>query len=116
MKVNLAAELATLDALWAPKTVAHYNNNEVMVVRIEGEFPFHLHEDSDDFFLILSGTVLVDIEGQPTLECGPGELCIIPKGRTHRPRAPKPAEILLIEPIGTKATNDAQRVEARETA
>ena len=114
-KVDLHARAAALTELWAPERVGTYNDNEVMVVRIEGEFPFHLHEDSDDFFLVLSGEVHVDVEGAATQICGPGEMCVVPKGRTHRPRAPREARILLIEPLGLRETNDTHRREARAT-
>ncbi|MEM9798407.1 MAG: cupin domain-containing protein [Pseudomonadota bacterium] len=116
MKIDLAATLADVTDLWAPKRVATYNDNEVTVVRIKGEFPFHIHDDSDDFFLILKGHVHIDIDGSETQICGPGEMCIIPKGRRHRPRAPEEAEILLIEPLGLRETNDDHRVTARKTA
>nr|WP_281494067.1 cupin domain-containing protein [Jannaschia sp. S6380] len=107
--------LAAIAEHWAPERVATYNDNEVMVVKLRGEFPFHIHEDSDDFFLILKGEVHIDIEGEVTQVCGPGQLCVIPRGRRHRPRAPEEAEILLIEPLGLRATNDADRTQARST-
>ena len=116
MKVDLAERLAAVTGHWDPERVATYNDNEVMVVRIKGEFPFHAHADSDDLFLVLSGEVHIDVEGEETQVCGPGQLCIVPKGRTHRPRAPEAAEILLIEPLGLRETNDGHRVEARATA
>ena len=116
MKIDLDERLATVTGYWAPERVATYNDNEVMVVRIKGEFPFHVHEDSDDFFLILRGEVHMDVEGGETRVCGPGQLCIVPKGTTHRPRAPEEAEILLIEPLGLRETNDGHRIEARVTA
>lgn len=116
MKIDLSERLAAVTGHWAPERVATHNDNEVMVVRIKGEFPFHCHEDSDDFFLILRGAVHIDVEGEATQICGPGDLCIVPKGRTHRPRAPEEAEILLIEPSGLRETNDDHRVEARRTA
>ena len=115
MKINLAESLARITGHWAPEGVARYNGNEVMVVKVRGEFPFHVHEDSDDFFLILKGVVHLDIEGEETQVCGPGDLCVIPAGRRHRPRAPEEAEILLIESLGLRQSNDGDRVAARET-
>lgn len=115
MKVDLAEALAAVTEHWAPRTVATCNGSEVMVVRVQGEFPFHVHEDSDDFFLILRGEVHLDIEGAETQVCGPGQLCVVPKGRRHRPRAPEEAEILLIEPIGLRETNAGDRIAARGT-
>ena len=116
MKVDLAERLAAITTHWDPQQIATYNDNDVMIVKVKGEFPFHRHEDSDDFFLILKGEVHIDIEESDTQVCGPGQLCIIPKGRMHRPRAPQEAEILLIEPLGERATNDGDRIAARATA
>lgn len=115
MKVDLNERLSRIADFWAPERVATYNDNEVMLVRVRGEFPFHVHEDSDDFFLILKGEVHIDIEGEATQVCGQGGMCVIPKGRRHRPRAPEEAEILLIEPLGLRQANDADRVVARGT-
>lgn len=115
MKVDLGARLAAITAHWAPEAVATYNGNEVMVVKVRGAFPFHVHEDSDDFFLILRGEVHIDVEGEATQVCGPGQLCVIPAGSRHRPRAPEEAEILLIEPAGLRASNDGDRLVARAT-
>lgn len=113
MKVSLTGALARITDHWAPQQVATCNGNEVMVVKVRGAFPFHVHEDADDFFLILKGEVLIDIEGEATQVCGPGDLCVIPAGRRHRPRAAKEAEILLIEPLGLRASNDGDRIAAR---
>ncbi len=115
MKVTLADRLAEIATHWDPQRIATYNDNEVMVVKVRGEFPFHVHADSDDFFLILKGNVLIDIEGEETQVCGAGDLCVIPAGKTHRPRAEAEAEILLIEPLGLRATNDGDRLAARTT-
>lgn len=106
MKVNLAEKLAQFNSHWDPHVVADYNGNDVMVVKFVGEFPFHEHPDTDDFFLVLEGEVLLDIEDQ-THTLGPGELCVVPKGVRHRPRAVSEAKVLLIEPKGTPNTGDA---------
>ncbi|WGH79696.1 cupin domain-containing protein [Jannaschia ovalis] len=111
MKVDLNAALADVTAHWRPLRVAGYNGNDVMVVKVKGAFPFHLHEDSDDFFLVLKGEILMDIEDGPTETLRAGDLFVVPAGVTHRPRAPEEAEILLIEPAGLVATNEPQRRE-----
>ena len=116
MKVTLAERLEAVTDHWAPETVARYNRNEVMVVKVKGEFPFHVHEDSDDFFLVLRGEVVIDVEGGEPQHCRAGDLCVVPAGRTHRPRAEAEAEILLIEPLGLRETNDGHRTDARTTA
>ena len=85
-KVNLAEKLAQFDSHWDPHVVADYNDNEVMVVKFQGEFPFHSHPDTDDFFLVIEGEILLDVEDN-TLTLGPGELAVVPRGKVHRPRA-----------------------------
>ena len=108
MSVNLAEKLARIATHWDPHVVADYNGNDVMVVKFAGAFPFHKHEESDDFFLILKGRVTMDLEGGESLVLGPGELCVVPAGQVHRPRAETEAEVLLIEPKGLPNTGDAE--------
>ena len=105
-KVTLSEKLELFDSFWDPHVVARYNGNDVMVVKFRGEFPFHLHEDTDDFFLILSGEVTMDYEGAPSEALRAGDLCIVPKGVVHRPRAEDEAHVLLIEPVGEPNTGD----------
>ena len=106
-RVNLAEKLALFDSHWDPHVVADYNGNDVMVVKFQGEFPFHKHDDTDDFFLVLEGNITIDGEDGDTLSLGPGELCVIPKGMVHRPRAKTEAKVLLIEPAKEPNTGDS---------
>lgn len=104
--INLAEKLAQFTSHWDPHVVADYNDNEVMVVRFEGAFPYHLHENTDDFFLVLKGEMVMDLEdGAETVRAG--ELFVVPKGVTHRPRAEVECHVLLIEPKGEPNTGDA---------
>lgn len=105
-RISLAEKLALFSTHWDPKVVTTYNGNDIMVVKFQGTFPFHDHADTDDFFLVLEGEVQLDIEDR-TETLGPGELCVVPKGVTHRPRAEREAKVLLIEPSGTPNTGDA---------
>ncbi|GLQ36246.1 mannose-6-phosphate isomerase [Amylibacter marinus] len=105
-KVNLAQKLALFDSHWDPKVIADYNGNDIMVVKFVGEFPFHKHEETDDFFLILEGEVILDQEGGHSITLGVGELCVIPRGIVHRPRAEHEAKVLLIEPHGIANSGD----------
>ncbi|MBM1815577.1 cupin domain-containing protein [Pseudosulfitobacter pseudonitzschiae] len=103
--VNLAAKLAQFSTHWDPHVVADYNDNDVMVVKFQGEFPFHLHEDTDDFFLVLEGEMVMELEDAQH-HVGAGELFIVPRGVTHRPRAAAECKVLLIEPKGVPNTGD----------
>ena len=103
--INLANKLAQFDTHWDPHVVADYNDNDVMVVKFQGAFPFHLHDDTDDFFLVLEGEMTMDINDQ-SHRVKQGELFIVPKGVTHRPRAETECKVLLIEPKGVPNTGD----------
>ncbi|WP_370399705.1 cupin domain-containing protein [Sulfitobacter sp. JB4-11] len=110
--INLAHKLSQISTHWDPHVVADYNDNDVMVVKFQGEFPFHLHEDTDDFFLVLKGEMVMDLEGvsQPVKT---GEIFIVPRGVTHRPRAEQECEVLLIEPKGEPNTGDPATAAAK---
>ena len=103
--VNLAEKLALFTSHWDPHVVADYNDNDVMVVRFQGAFPFHLHEDTDDFFLVLDGEMTMELEDSAH-SVKAGELFIVPKGVTHRPKAERECQVLLIEPKGEPNTGD----------
>jgi mannose-6-phosphate isomerase-like protein (cupin superfamily) len=104
-KVNLAEKLAAFDERWAPRIVAAYNNNDVMVVKVEGEFVWHSHPFTDDFFLVLAGELDIELRDR-TVTLGPGELFVVPAGVQHRPVARRETHLLLIEPKGTPNTGD----------
>ena len=112
--IDLAEKLALVAAHWDPKVVARYNGNDVMVVKFAGEFPFHVHEDSDDFFLVLAGEVTIDRADGESVALGPGQLCVVPAGVTHRPRAESETHVLLIEPSGLPNTGDPATAAAKE--
>ena len=103
--VNLAEKLGLFDAHWDSQVVADYNDNEIMVVKFAGEFPFHVHPDTDDLFLVLEGEVFLDVE-ERTFTLRAGDLFVVPRGIKHRPRAAAEAKVLLIEPKGTPNTGD----------
>ena len=104
--VNLADRLAKFTEHWAPRVVAEFNGHDVMVVKVQGEFRWHQHDDTDDFFLVLSGRITIRMhDGDVAL--GPGELFVVPKGVQHCPVAEVESQLLLIEPRGTPNTGDA---------
>lgn len=105
--VNLAEKLATFSEHWSPKIVAQLNDYDVMVVRVQGEFVWHSHPDTDDFFLVLDGELDIELRDR-TVTLKPGELFVVPKGVEHRPVARKgEVKMLLIEPKGVPNTGDA---------
>ena len=110
--INLAEKLAQISTHWDPHVVADYNDNDVMVVKFAGEFPFHLHEDTDDFFLVLKGEMTMDV-GEASHPVKAGEVFVVPKGVTHRPRAEAECEVLLIEPKGVPNTGDPATAAAK---
>jgi len=110
--INLAEKLSLISTHWDPHVVADYNNNDIMVVKFKGEFPFHLHEDTDDFFLVIKGSMAMDLEGQ-SHPVKAGEIFVVPKGVTHRPRADDECEVLLIEPKGVPNTGDPATAAAK---
>ena len=103
--VNLAKKLSQFQEQWSPKIVANYNGNDVMVVKVEGEFNWHSHPATDDFFLVLQGEIDIEMRDR-TVTLGPGKLFVVPKGVEHRPVARQEAQLLLIEPSGTPNTGD----------
>jgi mannose-6-phosphate isomerase-like protein (cupin superfamily) len=106
-KVNLAETLSQFDEHWAPRIVASLNDYKVMVVKTQGEFVWHKHDETDDFFLVLAGRLTIQLRDRSDVELGPGELYVVPRGVEHRPVAEDEAHVLLIEPAGTPNTGDA---------
>src|SRR5690606_31411732 len=103
----LAEKLSTFDDLWSPKIVAAFNGHDVMVVKVNGEFSWHSHPDTDDLFLVLSGQLTIQLrDGDVVL--GPGEMYVVPKGVEHCPRADVETHTVIIEPAGTPNTGDPE--------
>lgn len=110
--VNLKEKLGLFSEHWSPKVVAQFNGHDVMIVKVKGEFNWHSHKDTDDFFLVLSGRITIEMrEGDVTLEAG--EMFVVPKGVEHRPVAEEESHLLLIEPAGTPNTGDAATAVAK---
>jgi len=110
--VCLAEKLATFTEHWSPRIVSSYNGNDVMVVKVQGEFEWHSHPETDDFFLVLKGRLRILLrEGEVVL--GPGEMYVVPAGVEHCPVAEDEVEMLLIEPAGTPNTGDPATAAAK---
>jgi mannose-6-phosphate isomerase-like protein (cupin superfamily) len=111
-QVNLEAKLATFSEHWQHRTVAEFNGHDVMVVKVQGEFVWHKHDDTDDLFLVLKGHLTIELRDRQ-VHLGPGELFVVPKGVEHRPVAKEEVHLLLIEPSGTPNTGDPATAAAR---
>ncbi len=112
-KINLAEKLATFAEHWSPRTVTQFNGHDVMVVKVKGEFVWHKHDETDDLFLVLKGTLDIELRDR-TVTLGPGEMFVVPKGVEHRPVAREEVHLLLIEPTGTPNTGDARTAAPRK--
>jgi mannose-6-phosphate isomerase-like protein (cupin superfamily) len=104
--INLTEKLALIDEYWNPRIVGYLNDYKIFVVKVGGEFVWHAHADTDDFFLVLKGKVTIQLRDRD-VELNEGELFVVPRGVEHCPRADEEAHILLIEPKGTPNTGDA---------
>jgi mannose-6-phosphate isomerase-like protein (cupin superfamily) len=104
--VNLTEKLALFSEHWQPKIVARINNYDVRIVKLKGDFVWHKHDETDDFFLVLDGHLTIQLRDR-NIELTPGELFVVPKGVEHCPRADEETAVLLIEPAGTLNTGDA---------
>ncbi len=113
-KINFADKLSMFSEHWSPRTVAQMNDLDVMVVKVKGEFVWHKHDDTDDFFLVLKGSLDIELRDR-TITLNPGEMFVVPKGVEHRPVAHQEAHLLLIEPRGTPNTGNTATAAPRKT-
>jgi mannose-6-phosphate isomerase-like protein (cupin superfamily) len=102
-KVNLAEKLASFSERFSPKIVGYLNDYKLELVKAQGEFVWHSHEETDDFFLVLQGRLTIQLRDRD-IELTPGELFVVPRGVEHCPRADEETHVLLIEPAGTVNT------------
>ena len=103
--IDLAAVLASIQQPWQPRTVAVLNDYDVRVVRTHGEFTRHSHPETDEVFLVLSGSLTIRLD-DGEVDLGPGQLYVVPKGTPHQPYSAEDAEVLLVEPSATVNTGD----------
>ncbi|MEM7415707.1 MAG: cupin domain-containing protein [Gemmatimonadota bacterium] len=103
--VNLAEKLTLVPELWSPHIVAELNEMQFKVARVEGDFIWHQHDETDEAFLVVAGELHIDLP-ERTVTLGPGELFVVERGVRHRPRSPEGASIVLIEPRGVVNTGE----------
>jgi mannose-6-phosphate isomerase-like protein (cupin superfamily) len=104
--INFSSKFELFSEQWLPKVVAELNDYQFKIVRIEGDFVWHDHPETDEAFIVLDGKLRIDFrDGSVVL--GPGEMYVVPKGVEHKPFAEKEVKLLLIEPRGILNTGHA---------
>lgn len=104
--VNLDQKLSLITEHWSPKIVAQLNEYHLKLAKVQGEFVWHSHPETDEVFLVLAGSLEIHMRNE-VVTLNQGELFVVPKGVEHRPVAGEECHILLIEPAGTLNTGDA---------
>jgi mannose-6-phosphate isomerase-like protein (cupin superfamily) len=104
--VNLDRMLAGFSEHWSPKKIAELNEYDVKLVKVQGEFTWHRHHDTDELFLVLDGALTIDLPDRSVVLL-PREIFVVPRGVEHRPRAETETAVLLLEPRGVVNTGDA---------
>ncbi|MGC6492401.1 MAG: cupin domain-containing protein [Myxococcota bacterium] len=105
--INLRDKLALFDDLWAPRVVAEMNEVQFKVVKLQGTFVWHQHDDTDEVFLVVQGQMAIEMRDQ-TVHLREGEMYGVPRGVQHRPVASEVCSVLLVEPRGVVNTGDAE--------
>jgi len=104
--VDLAAKLSRVSQHWSPKVVARLNDYEIKVVKVQGEFVWHSHDETDELFLVVDGELTIQLrDGDVVLR--PGQLFVVPRGVEHCPRADGEVHAVLMEPTGVVNTGNA---------
>ena len=104
--VNIDAMLTRFAEHWLPKKIAQINDYDVRIVKVQGEFTWHQHADTDEFFLVLYGELTLQLRDRDVV-LGPGELFVVPRGVEHCPRAETETALMLLEPGSVVNTGDA---------
>jgi mannose-6-phosphate isomerase-like protein (cupin superfamily) len=104
--IDVGAIAAACEKTWWNQTLTKVNESVVRLGVLHGEFHWHKHDEEDEFFMVLEGRLLIDIEGDDTVELGPQQGVTISKGVMHRPRAPERTVVVMIESASVKPTGD----------
>jgi len=103
--INLVEKFAKFSEHWSPKIIAQMNDYHFKLAKVQGEFVWHKHVETDEVFLILKGAMRIDFQ-DGAVELKTGEMFVVPKGIEHKPSAAKECHVLLVEPAGTINTGD----------
>ena len=104
-KINLKKKFNKFTDQWSPKVIAEMNNYQFKLVKIKDDFIWHMHDDTDEVFIVIEGEIFIEFEDE-TINLTSGEMIVVPKGTKHRPYANEEAKIMLVEPIGVVNTGD----------
>ena len=104
-KVNLSEKLSEFTDHWSPKIIAEMNNYQFKLVKIEGDFIWHNHSDTDETFIVLEGSMFIELEDE-TVELNEGEMYVVPRGVNHKPYAIEECKVMLVEPRGVLNTGN----------
>jgi len=103
---NIGVALSTISEFWQPHRLASINDYDVKIVKIEGEFVWHTHPDTDELFLVIAGELTIQLRDRDVI-LGPNDVFVVPRGVEHCPKADAEVHALLFEPQGTTNTGDA---------
>lgn len=103
--VNLDAAFATFDDLWSPRIVTRINDYDVRIAKVHGEHVWHVHEHTDEFFLVVDGSLRISLRDRE-VDLSRGDVFVVPAGVEHRPTSAAGARILMFEPTGTLSVGD----------
>lgn len=104
--INLAEKFQLINEHWQPRVIAEMNDYQFKLAKIEGDFIWHSHDDSDEAFIVIDGQLRIDLRDGP-VHLGKGDLYVVPKGVEHKPFAKHECQIMMIEPRGVTNTGDA---------
>jgi len=103
--INLAEKISLFTEQWQPKVIAEMNDYQFKVVRLQGEFVWHEHADTDETFIVLDGSLKIEFR-DGLVELHSGEMFVVPKGVEHKPSAEQEVQVMIIEPRGVLNTGD----------
>jgi mannose-6-phosphate isomerase-like protein (cupin superfamily) len=107
--IDLNTALSSFEQLWSPRIVTSVNDYDVRIAKVQGEHVWHVHEDTDEFFLVLDGEFHIALRedgAERSVTLPTGSVYVVPKGTEHKPSAPDGAAILMFEPTGTSTVGD----------
>lgn len=106
--IDLNEVLASFDAAWSPRIVTRVNDYDIRLARFDGEHVWHVHEDTDEFFLVLDGEIEIGVRDpdERVVTLARGQVFVVPKGTFHKPSSKTGASVLLVEPAGTLSVGD----------